>query len=169
MANTFWSEASIDPARRFRFQIQIGDLPAFYVKTASMPKATISSIEHSYLDHTFKFPGRVTWDPISVTFVSPSDGTVTKALSNVLRAAGWTPPESEISATRSLSKQGFKTAFGSKDVTITLMDAAGAPKETWVLKNSFLTSIDFGGSLDYTSDELVEISLEIAYDWAQMG
>ena len=29
-------------------------------------------------------------------------------------------------------------------------------------------SIDFGGALDYTSDDMNEIAVEIAYDWAEM-
>ena len=30
-------------------------------------------------------------------------------------------------------------------------------------------SIDFGGNLDYTADEMNEISVEIAYDWAEVA
>ena len=50
MADLFWNSAQIDPKRRFRYKLTVGDIKEYYVKTANMPKATISTIEHSYLD-----------------------------------------------------------------------------------------------------------------------
>ena len=45
------------------------------------------------------------------------------------------------------------------------LDAEGNIRETWELHNTWIKSIDFG-SLDYTSDELVEITLQLRYDFA---
>ena len=73
MSKIKWAETGIDPKRKYRFKISFGatGMQSYYVKTATVPKANISTVEHSYFDYNFKFPGRVTWDPISVTMVCP--------------------------------------------------------------------------------------------------
>ena len=53
------------------------------------------------------------------------------------------------------------------DVSIDVIDAENNVVETWTLKNAYIASVDFGGNLDYTSDELSEIAVEFAYDWAE--
>ena len=125
-----WAQAGVDPKRRFKFKLKLGDVAEYYVKTATMPKANVSTIEHSYFDYNFKFP----------------DETGAEALS--------------------LSKQGFSDAFGG-DPQLQLMDGFGSIIEEWTLRNAFLTNVDYGGSLDYTSDEMLELSMEISFDWAQ--
>ena len=36
----------------------------------------------------------------------------------------------------------------------------------WTLKNAFLKSVKFGDSLDYSSENLVEVAVSITYDYA---
>ena len=169
-----WDNVKVDPKRRFRFKLAFGTglnaVKEYYVKTATMPKATVSTIEHSYFDYNFKFPGRVTWDPISVTLVAPSRGAddPTDILYLGLQKAGYLFPNNVATDTntrKSLSKAGFQTAFGG-DPTIMLLDGEGQEVEVWKLNNAFLTSVDYGGSLDYTSDEMLELTMEISFDWA---
>ncbi len=38
----------------------------------------------------------------------------------------------------------------------------------WTLGNAFIKSIDFGGELSYSSDELMAVSLVVSYDWAEL-
>jgi hypothetical protein len=164
----FWSDAAVDPKRRFRYKFQIGQLGQYFVKTANMPKVTVSTIEHSFLDYNFKFPGRVTWDPISITLVAPTGGTEedpSNLLVEWLEHAGYVNPDSADTDV-SLGKLGFQDAFGG-DPMLLLIDGDGMPAEEWILRNAFLTSVDWGGSLDYTSDEMLELTMEIAYDWAE--
>ena len=71
-------------------------------------------------------------------------------------------------AYRSLSKSGFKTALsnGTYNPEIILYDEKGKQAEVWSLNNAFITSIDWGGSLDYTSDDMLELTIEVSFDWA---
>ena len=119
-ANLFWSNVNTDPKRNFRFTLNIGNIPVWTVKSVNKPKANVAMIEHSFINHVFKYPGRVTWDNLSITLVDP------------------------------------------------MIDAQGVPIETWALKNPWIVSIDFGGTLDYTSDDMSNIAVEIAYDWAEI-
>jgi len=171
----FWNDVRTEPKRQFRFELSFTKLnqdsgksgiPAWAVKTASKPKANVSTIEHQYIDHTFKYPGRVTWDPITVTLVDPINPDVSYTMLEILGASGYKFPTTDTAAKNSLSKRMFKDAIGS--IYIDQIDEFGATIERWELVNPFITSIDFGGSLDYSSDEMNEITVELTFDWAKM-
>ena len=175
MATKFWSNPQTEPKRRYRFQLSfserdqhsLGGIPVWTVKTAAKPKATISTVEHQYVDNTFKFPGRVTWDPITVTLVDPVDPDLSFSFLDAMGAAGYRYPTDPIIADRSLSKRGFVGAIGA--VFIDQIDDAGRQIERWELRNPWISSIDFGGTLDYTSDEMTEVTVELTYDWAVLS
>jgi hypothetical protein len=65
-----------------------------------------------------------------------------------------------------LSKRAFKDAIGS--VVLKQIDGDGFVIERWELVNPIITNIDFGGTLSYDSDDMVEVSCEITYDWAEL-
>ena len=170
----FWNSVQMDPKRQFRFVLQfptalIGtEIPEYVIKTVTKPKVTISSVPHTYLDHEFKYPGRVTWDPISITLVDPGTNNEDMAVSliNKLGLSGYSYPTTNDRSKISLSKEKANTAVGQVDIV--QLNADGKQTEVWTLHNPFLTSIDFG-SLDYSSDELSEITIELVYDWAELN
>ena len=123
-------------------------------------------VEHSYLDHTFKYPGRVTWDNITLTLIDPVDPDLAYEFLQRLGVSGYRYPTTQQGAKSSLSKKKASEAIGR--IQIQQLDDEGDPIETWTLINPFMVSIDFGGQLDYTSDEMNEISLELAFDWAEL-
>ena len=174
MASLFWGQANSEPKRQFRFELsftsrngdQPGDIPVWTVKTATKPVAQVSTITHQYIDHTFNFPGRVTWNPIQVTLVDPVNPDLSYAFLDVLGASGYKYPDTAAISKVSLSKDGFKQTIGT--VVIKQLDANGSEIERWELVNPIITSIDFGGSLSYDSDEMTEITAEITYDWAEL-
>jgi hypothetical protein len=165
-ADLFWSNVNTDPKRRFRFILAIGDVPVWTIKTATKPKANVSTVEHQFINHTFKYPGRVTWDNISVTLVDPVNPDLAKMFLNKLRKSGYQYPATS-NVRGSISKKK-SVEQGLEGITIQQIDADGKVIEEWMLKNPWLVSIDFGGSLDYTADEMNEITVEIAYDWAEV-
>ena len=174
MSNLFWSDVRTEPKRQYRFELKFssrtlgqGAIPVWAVKSASKPKANISTIEHQYIDHTFKYPGRVTWDPITVVLVDPVDPDLSYAFLDVLGAAGYKFPTTASKSKLSLSKKAFVEQIGS--VFIDQMDENGEIIERWELVNPFITSIDFGGNLDYSSDEMNEVTVELTYDWAKLA
>ena len=168
----FWSDVKTEPKRRYRFTLGFSskssdeEIPLWTVKTAAKPKATVSTIEHQFMDHIFKFPGRVTWDPISVTLVDPVEPDLSWQFLDVLGVGGYKYPTTPDASERSISKKAIHDAIGA--VFIKQIDDKGNPIETWRLVNPFITSVDFGGSLDYSSDEMTEVAVEITFDWAEL-
>tara|TARA_Y100001937_G_C7135648_1_gene339866 strand:+ start:1503 stop:2093 length:591 start_codon:yes stop_codon:yes gene_type:complete len=174
----FWSEnfgedASLkDPKRNFRFTVEFQGIQAaqggaklWYAKTATKPSFAINAAEHKYLNHTFYYPGNVTWNDITVTMVDPVDPDMSATLSAIVEGSGYKPPGSS-EERASISKAKSAASLGT--VIITQLDSDGNPLETWTLWNSFLTEVKYGDSLEYGNDDLTELSVTIKYDWARL-
>jgi len=160
-----------DPKRKFRFTVQFQGVNAaqggallWYAKTAAKPSFTIASSEHKYLNHTFYYPGSVTWNTISIAMVDPVDPDMTATLSDIIVQSGYSPPN-DANSLGSMSKAKAAGALGR--VIITQIDSDGNPLETWTLWNAFIKDVKFG-DLGYGEDELTETTVELQYDWARV-
>jgi len=179
----FWStnfgnteELLKDPKRNFRFFINIqgistenGGAMLWYAKQVAKPTFTLAEATHEYLNHTYYYPGKITWNAIEITMVDPGGNPdVVATLAGIVTGAGYNLPDTPDSAKlTSMSKQKAAGALGQ--VKITQVDAEGQMVEEWTLWNAFVQEIDFGGTLAYGNDELTEIKLKLRYDWAELN
>jgi len=162
-----------DPKRKFRFYVEfqgiaapVGGATLWYAKTAAKPSFAIEKTEHAYLNHTFKYPGKVTWDDLDVTLVDPVDPDVAATLSDIVVKSGYSPPtDATTDSMGTMSKAKAAGALGT--VIITQIDSNGAELEKWTLWNSFITAVKYG-DLAYGDDELTELTVSLAYDWARI-
>jgi|TARA_Y100000034_G_C6849527_1_gene385219 hypothetical protein len=173
----FWStnfgeDATLkDPKRNFRFTIEFqgiqaeqGGALAWYAKSVGKPSFTVENVEHQYLNHTFYYPGSVTWNTVSVEMVDPVSPDMTATFSDILVQSGYSPPTNADSL-GTISKAKAAGALGT--VIITQIDSDGQPLETWTLWNAFVK--DFAlGELSYGDDELSTATVELMYDWARV-
>ena len=159
-----------DPKRKFRFTVELqginalGGAMAWYAKTVSKPAFQIAAAEHKYLNHTFYYPGSVTWQDVSLTLVDPVDPDMAATLSDIIVQSGYAPPTDSTSLT-TMSKAKSAGSLGT--VIITQIDSDGKPLETWTLWNSFITELKYG-DLEYGGDDLTEMSVTLKYDWARV-
>tara|TARA_R110002110_G_scaffold68428_1_gene185270 strand:- start:23 stop:613 length:591 start_codon:yes stop_codon:yes gene_type:complete len=173
----FWSDNFAestqlkDPKRQFRFKIEFTGISApqggsllWYAKSVNKPAFTIETSEHQYLNHTFYYPGSVKWEPISITLVDPRDPDITATLSDIINLSGYTPP-SNPNSLGTMSKSRAAGALGA--VYISQIDGDGNEIEKWTLWNAFITNVKYG-DLSYGTDDLVELTLEVRYDWARL-
>jgi hypothetical protein len=100
-----------------------------------------------------------------MTFVDPVNPDHSVVLTNMFVNAGYTVPRNETLAQTSFSKQKFVAAVGTP--IMTQIDAEGNTLEKWSLNNAFFTSIDYG-QLDYSSEELIILSVTLRYDYATL-
>jgi hypothetical protein len=173
----FWNQASLEPKRQFRWLLYISGMPQFIVKTAKKPSFTVNESSHDFLNYKFYYPGRVTWNTVDVTIVDPVQPDSTASLMKIIQTAGYVFPsdfmtEGNRSAPATISKKAFVDAMGGQIQLVQIGANTGAQAgqneiERWTLNNPWLTSVDFG-TLDYSSDELVNLSMTIRYDWATM-
>ena len=173
----FWSDSfavdspPADPKRKFRFKVTITGISAtstdqviFYAKTAAKPSFTINAAEHKYLNHTFYYPGSITWNEVAMTFVDPGDTGYDAAanFSALIQKGGYHPPTSQTDLA-TMSKGTAVGAIGS--VIIEQINAAGNTTEKWTLWNGFISDLKYG-DLAYGEDDLTELSVTFRYDWA---
>ena len=174
----FWGEnlssGSRDPKRKFRFKVLFGggegesaNTVVWWAKSVDKPKMTVESQEHKFMGHTFKYPGSVKWEDISLKLVDPIDPDTASQTLDILSQAGYVFPEEGYTG-----PNGFKTMSKAKATNalgifqIVQLDAEGNTVATWDLQNAFRSSIQFS-DLSYDSEELSEIDLTIMYDWAK--
>jgi hypothetical protein len=159
----FWSTNILEPLRKFRFQIQFGNEVMWWAKSVTQPSPDVSMSEYQLINHKIKYPGIVTWNDIEITMVEPDkDSKVGFELFNKLKGSGYyTDPTN--GATDGLKKN----VFSGEDILITKIGADGELVETWKLINPFIKAINYG-DLDYSSDDLLEITITVAYDSATL-
>jgi hypothetical protein len=169
---SFWSSANIEPKRQYRwvFSLSRHFNSGWMVKSVTKPVATVAITEHNFLGHKYKYPGVTTWNDISITLVDPVQPDSVSKLAKILRESGYNPPTSFPNrniAVESLSKKKSTNTLG--EVFIRQVNAEGVKIEEWKLTNPVVKSADFGGTLDYSQEGLIEVKLELAYDWAQLN
>ena len=176
--NSFWYDAALEPKRQFRFLIGLlvnGTELQFACKTADRPSYTIGEQEHRFFNHTFYYPGRMNWNTVGMTLVDAIEPGSTELLYEYLAAIGIQEPSSHASALgTTITKQTATKALGDVRIKELGTKTEGSSPQTtevtsvigeWTLKNAFITEVNFG-SHSYESDEMVEISLTLRYDWA---
>ena len=88
-----WQTAGLEPKRKYKYILLLGDLPAWIIKTAGRPKVTVSEgAKHNFMAHEFKFPGRVTWENISISLVDPIDFDAASGMLGIIEKAGYRSP-----------------------------------------------------------------------------
>ena len=61
-------------------------------------------------------------------------------------------------------RQGYAAGY-KRDVELEMLDPTGAVVQKWILKNAFLTNVDFG-DLSYGDDGLATITGTLKMDYA---
>lgn len=172
MANNFWNIASVEPKRSFKFLLYFNGMPQFVAKSVTKPNFQISTTPHQFLQHQFNFPGKVTWQPINITIVDPVQPDSAQSLYNILKNSGYVvPPDVAAGDTglRTLSKASMVNELGNR-IQIDQIGPGGAQdvKERWHLNNPLITSVTFG-DLSYENDSILNITIGITYDWADLN
>jgi len=73
MPTPIWSPQA-EPKRKYEFILRLADIPVAVIVSTNRPKMTISdAANHKFLVHTFKFPGQVTWNDITIKLVDLVD------------------------------------------------------------------------------------------------
>jgi len=166
-------------------------IPEYVVKKAGKPSFSISEAKHSFLGHNFFFPGKIEWKEVDVTVVDAGGfneqditdlaGTnkngnlqtdTTKTIMQLLNEMGYQHPNQTGTAVtngtaggvKTFSKWGGTTSLGT--VKFKALDSNGEIVESWELKNAWIKDVNFGDG-DYSSDDVVDITIKLRYDWAE--
>lgn len=167
----FWSDTSLDPKRQFKFKVTFGRLGSpdstFLAQSAGRPQFTISdATKVFFLEKEFSFPGKVTWEPVTIKFVDAVQANVSKDSYNYLRSSGWVEPQNVGGQTPNFatpSKAKANVAAGL--VQVQVLDSQGIAVDTWTLNNAFITKVVLN-ELDYAAEGILTATYTFRYDWA---
>lgn len=167
MAGTFWSGQLAEPRRNFKFLLTIGDIPTWVIKGVNLPEISVGESEHKFLNHTFYFPGTVTYNEISFTLVDAIDSNISNNILQSFGNSGYKIPTNVNSAQTSLmTKDASVEALGAVRI-----DHLGSGEDgqngviSFVLTNAWIKQVQFGQNLAYDSEDLSEISMTLKYDF----
>jgi len=160
----FWSSTTIDPKRSFRWVLIFDHIPTYVITKVGKPNFSVAPVNHQYIAHTFKYPGRVTWEDVTVTLVDPVYPDASSKIVKILQASGYAIPTTEADASISMTKKDSNLAVGVP--AISQLDGKGQQIERWTLHNAWLSKVNFG-ALDYNTEEMLNVELTFTYDWAQ--
>ena len=96
----FWAAPTTEPKRKYRWILNfggtIGAIEQYLLKKVDKPSFDISETEHKYINHTFWYPGRVTWNEIEMTLVDPVTPDASMGLLALLRGSGYVYPRDQM-------------------------------------------------------------------------
>jgi len=134
-----------------RFPSSLG-INEWFVITASRPKIAIGEVEIPFLNTSTWVAGRFTWDAIDVTFKDPIGPSAAQALMEWVR----------LHAESVTGRMGYAAGY-KKDIELEMLDPTGVVVEKWILQVSMLTNVNYG-SLDYSAEDIAEITATIRMD-----
>lgn len=189
---SFWTDGRIEPKRQNRWVVQFDGVHTgnmYFATKVTRPSVEISKKEHKFLNHTFNYPGRATWAPITLTMVDTAGGgtidagdNTMKSLMQILTDSGYMVPNTVNSTSlKTISKSNAINSLSSappdeartgtkvdrptsNGITIKMIDAEGNTIETWLLKNAFVTKIT-PSELSYEEDGIATVDMELSYDY----
>jgi hypothetical protein len=163
----FWSDVNTEPKRAYRWILYLGGIPQWMIKKVAKPSFTVSETEHVYLNHKFYYPGRVEWNTIAVTLADPVAPDAAATMVQIIQNSGYTLPKDQNEAEKTtMSKKNAVAALGA--VRIQQIGPDGKEIEEWQLHNAWIKDVKFG-ELDYESDDMVDVEIELRYDYATLN
>lgn len=144
----------VEPKRQFRFFLAFEGIDAFTVRTATRPQLAFEDTVIDYINTRFYYPGKATWEPLTVTLLDPLIPSASQKVMEWLRLVY----EAET------GRMGYK-AFLAKNVNLKLLDPVGAVAEDWELVSAWPQAPNFG-ELDYSVSDPVGLTVTFRYDYA---
>jgi len=177
----FWNDTNLDPKRTYKFLVKFGtadrvgnrNVPTFLAQKADRPVYTISdSAKIDFLEKSFFFPGKVSWNTVKIDFVDgATEGTnVAKASYDYLTNAGYiaAPAVYTGGGAGSFGTPNKEAATAGLSVIVEGIDSTGAVIDTWTLRNAWVKTVALNG-YDYTAENIMTAQYEFRYDWAELG
>ena len=128
-----------------------------FVKTASRPNIAIEETEVNFLNEKTWIPGKAAWEAVDVTYL---DVAVANDPDGNIGLWNWLASVYDFTST--CRHMNSKRSGYAGSAILSLLDGCGNEMEAWVMSDMWPTSIKFG-ELDYSSSDLVEISLSLRY------
>ena len=143
-----------EPKYTNRFIMYISDIPIYIIKAAGRPSLTNGEVLLDHINVERKLKGKTRWQDLSITLYDP---IVPSGAQSVME---WVRLHHESLTGR----DGYSTQY-KKDIRFNSLSPTGEIIEEWLLKGAFIADSNFG-TMDWTTEESVQIELTLKYDYA---
>jgi hypothetical protein len=151
----FFSKAySWEPKKQHQYVMQIDGIPAYVIKSSGKPSMDQGEVVLDHINVQRYVKGKTVWESLDITLYDPIVPSAAQAVME------WVRLHHE-SAT---GRDGY-SSFYKKDITLRQLSPLGEVIEEWILHGTYIKSAKFG-DLDWASEDPVEITMTLRYDWA---
>lgn len=145
---------AFEPKVQNRFVMYIDNIPSFMIKQVSAPEFTDEVIKLDHINTYRKIRGKREWGSMSMTLYDPIVPSGAQA------AMEWARLGYE-----SVTGRAGYSDFYKKNLTLNIIGPPGDIVGEWIIVGAFVTNMS-QGDFDWSSDDVVELGLEIEYDYA---
>ena len=146
-----------EPLRKNRWIARFPDdlgISEWMLSSAARPKISISSVDIPFLNTSTYVAGRYKWETMTFTFRDPIAPSASQALMEWIR----------LCVESVTGRMGYAAGY-KRDLEIEMLDPTGVVVQKWVLKNAWISDSNFG-DLNYTDDNLADITATVVIDYA---
>lgn len=145
---------AFEPKQQNRFVMYMDGFPSYIVKGVSGISVSQETVELNHINLKRYVKGKTTWGTIDFTLHDPITPSGAQAVMEWVRLHH-----------ESVTGRNGYSDFYKKDLTFNVLGPVGDKVEEWTLKGAYVQSTA-KGSLDWSTDSALMLSITVAYDYA---
>ena len=149
--------------RKFRWTLEIRGkqggcdfyVPPHFVQIAARPQVTFEEVEINFLNRRTWWPGKPTWEPITVTYFDAVGNHGQQTPHQLIR---WLSAMYTIGKDRMSSRRNYYLG----EAELFLLNGCGQKMERWLFLDAWPQAVNWG-DVDYSSSDIATIELTLRY------
>ena len=143
-----------EPKVQNRFIMYIEGIPAYTIKTAARPTIAFEDITLDHINTKRYVKGKGEWQSLAISLYDPVVPSAAQAVMEWVRLGH-----------ESVTGRDGYSDFYKKNITFNVLGPVGDIVEEWQLVGTYISEANFG-TLDWSSNEPVNVELTLRYDYA---
>lgn len=149
---------AFEPKQANRFILYMDGMPSYLIKQVSAVTLQQGVVTLNHINVERKVKGKSMWQNVTMTLFDPITPSGAQAIMEWVRLHH-----------ESVTGRDGYSDFYKKDLTINVLGPVGDIVSEWILKGAFIVNTNFGEYNWDTADTAVNISLEVAIDYAVLN
>jgi len=145
---------NFEPKMKNRYIMEIDGIQSYLVKAGNRPQINFEVVTLDHINVKRKLKGKGEWQDLEITLFDPIVPSGAQAVMEWVRLSH-----------ESITGRDGYADFYKKDIDIYMLGPVGDKIEQWKLKGAFISQANFG-DLDFSSNDVAEITLTLSYDYA---
>ena len=145
---------NFEPKMKNRYIMEIDGIQSYLIKAGNRPQINFEVVTLDHINVKRKLKGKGEWQDLEITLFDPIVPSGAQAVMEWVRLSH-----------ESITGRDGYADFYKKDIDIYMLGPVGDKIEQWKLKGAFISQANFG-DLDFSSNDVAEITLTLSYDYA---